>query len=145
MAGNCLRKFGWYLKSSLHGHPRAHLGSGRFPILIQRKKKYYLEHTDKFLDVWTIPSIELQKSGIEGPSWAHLARGRFPTLIQRKKKILLRTYRQVSWCLDNTVNRVAKKRQMIVIKRKHKIILNDSRRFILLQKERASFLVFRNE
>ena len=62
-----------------------------------------------------------------------------------QEKILLRTYRQVSWCLDNTVNRVAKKRQMIVIKRKHNIILNDSRRFILLQKERASFLVFRNE
>ena len=40
----------------------AHLARRRFLALIQRKKKNHLEHTDKFLNVWTIPAIESQKA-----------------------------------------------------------------------------------
>ena len=40
----------------------AHLARRRFLALIQRKKKNYLEHTDKFLNVWTITAIESQKA-----------------------------------------------------------------------------------
>ena len=38
-----------------------HLARRRFLALIQRKKKNYLEHTDKFLNVWTIPAIVKKK------------------------------------------------------------------------------------
>ena len=38
-----------------------HLTRRRFLALIQRKKKNYLEHTDKFLNVWTIPAIVKKK------------------------------------------------------------------------------------
>ena len=39
----------------------AHLARRKFLALIQRKKKNYLEHTDKFLNVWTIPAIVKKK------------------------------------------------------------------------------------
>ena len=33
MAGNCFRKFGWYLKSSIHGHPRKKQNSKEWILL----------------------------------------------------------------------------------------------------------------
>ena len=55
MAGNYLKKIGWYLKSSIHGHPRKKKGKKKFERVNRSKRPFVTllcNQTLQYMETW---------------------------------------------------------------------------------------------